>query len=70
MLPYRTRKPAPLSRNRVLLVAGRSDTLVPVHEVELLEERLREAGADVTLNWQPAGHGLGQGDVEAARRWL
>jgi predicted esterase len=31
---------------------------------------LREAGADVTLDWQPGGHGIGPEEVQAARNWL
>jgi predicted esterase len=29
-----------------------------------------DAGADVTVAWQPAGHELTQSDVTAAREWL
>jgi predicted esterase len=31
---------------------------------------LREAGADVTLEWQPGGHGIGPDEIQAARNWL
>jgi predicted esterase len=31
---------------------------------------LREAGADVTLRWQPDGHTLSPREVDEARRWL
>jgi predicted esterase len=54
----------------VYLAAGRSDTLVPPENTERLAELLREAGAEVTLDWQPGGHGIGRTEVEAARAWL
>jgi predicted esterase len=31
---------------------------------------LRDAGADVTLTWQPVGHNLTNADVAAAQEWL
>jgi predicted esterase len=54
----------------VLLSNGRMDPLVPAAETERLAALLREAGADVTLVWQPAGHALTPGDVVQAREWL
>jgi predicted esterase len=65
--------PDPLPRlatTRVLLSNGRMDPLVAPEEPERLANLFRDAGADVTLVWQPAGHELTQGDVTAARQWL
>ena len=50
--------------------AGRADPIVPHESIERLAEILRAGGADVTLDWQPAGHGLTNADVMAARHWL
>jgi predicted esterase len=55
---------------RVLISNGRSDPLVSPEETERLAALLREAGASVTLEWQPGGHQLTQADLEAARAWL
>ena len=59
-----------LSGTPVYLAAGRSDQMIPPESTERLAELLREAGAEVTLDWQPGGHGIGRAEVEAARDWL
>ena len=55
---------------RVYLGAGRRDPIVPVASVERLATLLREGGAEVTLDWRDAGHGLMPDDVRQAKRWL
>jgi len=59
-----------LPDTRVLLSNGRVDPLVSEQETERLATLFRDAGADVTLVWQSAGHVLTQTDVTAAREWL
>ncbi len=70
MVPFEPETPPDLSGTPVYLAAGRSDTLVPPENTEWLAELLREAGAEVTLDWQPGGHGIGRAEIEAARGWL
>ena len=61
----------PLLQGRpVLLGAGRLDPIVSPDETERLRRLLVQAGADVTLHWEQAAHGLTPRDVEAARAWL
>jgi phospholipase/carboxylesterase len=55
---------------RVYIGAGLRDPIVPVANVEQLATLLRSTGADVTLEWRNAGHGLGAEDVAQAKRWL
>ena len=59
-----------LTAARALLSSGRQDPSVPVENVERLAAMLREAGANVTLHFEPGGHGLAVGDIEAANGWL
>jgi predicted esterase len=59
-----------LSGTPVLLSAGRSDPLVDPAGSEKLASLLQRCGADVTLEWQQAGHHLGAGDIETAHAWL
>lgn len=59
-----------LPRTPVLLSNGTFDQMVPAAETERLAALLRQAGADVTLAWQPAGHELTQEDIAQAREWL
>lgn len=54
----------------VFIGAGTQDPIVPVAETERLATLLRQAGAPVTLHWEAGGHGLTQGDLNAARGWM
>ena len=70
MTPFELETLPDLSGTSVYLAAGRSDQMIPPESTERLAELLREAGAEVTLDWQPGGHGIGRAEVEAARAWL
>ncbi|MGE5927015.1 MAG: alpha/beta hydrolase [Gemmatimonadota bacterium] len=70
MIPLRPPQPPPLAGVRVLLSEGARDPIVPRAEGEGLAAMLRAGGADVTLEWQDAGHGLVDADISAARAWL
>jgi predicted esterase len=59
-----------LSSARVWIGAGSEDPIIPTSETQRLVELLRSAGADVTLRFFNAGHGLTSSDVETARHWL
>jgi phospholipase/carboxylesterase len=59
-----------LAHARVLLSSGTQDPIVPAENAERLAALLREAGAKVTLRFEPTGHSLALGDVRAAREWL
>ena len=70
MVPFEPASPPKLTGNRVYLGAGRADPLIPQEGTERLAAILRRGGADVTLDWQPAGHNLTRSDIVGARRWL
>jgi phospholipase/carboxylesterase len=70
MVPLEPDVRAPLPGTPVLLSNGRRDPIVPAAQAERLAALLREAGADVTIVWQTAGHELTQQDIDDARRWL
>ena len=57
-------------RTPVLVSNGRADPIVAAAETERLAALLRDAGAEVTLAWQAAGHHLVQEDLIRAREWL
>ncbi len=69
MVPFVPDCPPSLAGRRVLVAAGRTDPVVPAAQVEQLTAILREAGADVTLHWSPAGHTLDRADLTAAVAW-
>jgi predicted esterase len=70
MTPFKLGTPPDLTGTPVYLAAGRSDQMVPPEDTERLAELLREAGAEITLDWQPGGHGIGRAELEAARSWF
>ena len=70
MAPFEPEMSPDLSGTPVYLAAGRSDQMVPPENTERLAELLKAAGAEVTLDWQPGGHGIGRTEIEAARSWL
>jgi len=59
-----------LSSVHVWIGAGSEDPIIPTSETQRLVELLRSSGADVTLRFFSAGHGLTNGEVETARQWL
>ena len=59
-----------LSSVRVWIGAGDQDPIMPPSEVQRLVELLRRAGADATIRFFNAGHGLTNEDVVTARDWL
>jgi phospholipase/carboxylesterase len=59
-----------LSSARVWIGAGDQDSIIPVSEAQRLAELLRRAGADVTIRFANAAHGLTDAEVKTARHWL
>jgi phospholipase/carboxylesterase len=70
MVPLIPDKLPDLSSVRVWIGAGDQDPIVPTSETKGLAELLRRTGADVTISFANAGHGLTNDDVAAARDWL
>jgi predicted esterase len=54
----------------VFMGAGQFDSMVPPPQTERLAQLLQQAGADVTLHWEPGSHALSRGEVQAATAWL
>ena len=54
----------------VLVIAGRSDTVVPPERARETPDLLSTAGADVTLQWADAGHDFSMDDDRIAAHWL
>ena len=59
-----------LSSVRVWIGAGDQDPIVPASETKRLAELLRRAGADVTIRFFNAGHGLTSREIETAGQWF
>jgi predicted esterase len=59
-----------LNGTRVLLMSGHHDPLVPAENARRLASLLGEAGADVTLRFENAGHQLTEYTLDITRRWI
>jgi phospholipase/carboxylesterase/glyoxalase family protein len=70
MVPFEPEEPPDLSGVPIFVGAGEMDQIVPRENTERLVELLKEAGAEVSLRWQPGGHGLEMDEVQEARGWL
>jgi predicted esterase len=70
MVPLHPEKEPNRSSVRVWIGAGDQDPIVPPTDAKRLAELLRRAGADVTIHFAKAGHGLTKNDLEAAHHWL
>ena len=70
MVPLVPDKMPELSSVQVWIGAGDQDPIVPSSDTERLAEVLRRAGAEVTIHFAEAGHGLTNNDVETARHWI
>jgi predicted esterase len=70
MVPLTPGTPPTLADTRVLICSGKHDPIVPVENAERLASMLRQAGADVTLRFEEAGHQLVFTEIAAARNWL
>jgi phospholipase/carboxylesterase len=66
-------EPSPLPNltgKRILISSGQYDPIIPAENVRRLTAMFQAAGADVSLRFESAGHGLAAGDIEAAKNWL
>lgn len=70
MVPLIPDKLPDLSSVRIWIGAGDHDPIVPASETKRLVELLRRTGADVTIRFAKAGHGLTNDDLETARHWI
>ena len=70
MVPLIPNTPPNLSSVRVWIGAGTDDPIIPTSETQRLVELLRGMGADVTIRFFNAGHGLTNSELETAGRWL
>jgi len=70
MVPLIPDKLPDLSSVRVWIGAGDDDPIIRASETQRLVDLLHSAGADVTIRFFHADHGLTNSEVEAAQHWL
>jgi phospholipase/carboxylesterase len=54
----------------IYMSSGRRDQMISVEMTESLAQQLRDAGANVTLQWDDGGHQLTRTAIDGARAWL
>jgi predicted esterase/catechol 2,3-dioxygenase-like lactoylglutathione lyase family enzyme len=70
MVPFEPDARPDLTGTSVFIGAGRADSIAPPEQAERLADLLRQAGAAVTVHWEPGGHAVTEREVDAARQWL
>jgi len=70
MVPLIPAKLPDLSSAHVWIGEGDQDPIIATSEGQRLVDLLRDAGANVTIRFSHAGHGLTNGDLETAGQWL
>ena len=70
LIPFQPQIDGDFTGKRILITAGRRDPICPPVITGRLESWLREAKADVTVEWHEGGHELRPTEVEAARRFF
>jgi predicted esterase len=70
MVPFEPKAVPSLAGKRVLISAGTLDQMISPKGTERLAAIMREGGAEVQLDWQPAGHGLTAGDIMGGQRFF
>jgi len=70
MVPLEPQPLPAIAGTRVCISNGEQDPTIPAAETDRLARLLQRAGADVEVNWQPAGHQLMPADFAVAKTWL
>jgi phospholipase/carboxylesterase len=70
LIPFEPQLGGSLAGKRILITAGRRDTICPPEQTVRLDAFLRQAGADVTLAWHDGGHEVNSIEIDAIRSFV
>jgi phospholipase/carboxylesterase len=70
MVPFEPKESPKMTGSSALILAGKTDQMIPAKQTDRLAELMRTAGARVELKWQDAGHTMIQADVNFARDYV
>ncbi|MCY9657793.1 alpha/beta hydrolase [Paenibacillus chondroitinus] len=70
MVPRRGIQLPDLTDTPIFIGAGRNDPICSPEETEELQKLLGEAGAEIEVHWENAGHQLTRSEVDAAGTWF
>ncbi|CAN7687772.1 alpha/beta hydrolase [Aminobacter sp. LjRoot7] len=67
LIPFAPEVKGSLAGRQVLVTAGRRDPICPPELTTRLDAYLRQAGADVSLEWHDGGHEVRPNEIEAVK---
>lgn len=70
LIPFAPKIAGSLAGKRFLITAGRRDPICPPGITARLDAYLRDAGAEVSVEWHEGGHELRPNEVAAAKSFL
>ena len=70
MLPLQDPSAPDLQGKQILILRGEHDTVIPSDDTDRLVMTLQDAGANVSVQWIPAGHEITGRDLEEVTYWL
>lgn len=70
MVPRRGIQLPDLTDTPIFIGAGRNDPICSPEETDELQKLLGEAGAEIEVHWENAGHQLTRSEVDAAGTWF
>lgn len=70
MVPFEPKTVPVLTGTKVWIGAGEYDEMIPREGTLRLAALLKQGGAEVNLDWRPAGHRLLGEELEAVKGWL
>lgn len=68
LIPFAPEVKGSLAGRHVLVTAGRRDPICPPELTSRLDAYLRQAGADVSLEWHDGGHEVRPDEIDAVKR--
>ncbi|MBB6469223.1 alpha/beta hydrolase [Aminobacter carboxidus] len=68
LIPFAPEVKGSLAGRQVLVTAGRRDPICPPELTSRLDAYLRQAGADVSLEWHDGGHEVRPDEIDAVKR--
>lgn len=70
MVPFEPETLPDLTGKNILMLSGLMDPIIPAENANRLAAMFKEAGADLTFQMKPAGHGLVQSDFSDIKNWM
>ncbi|MFP4287018.1 MAG: alpha/beta hydrolase [Candidatus Izemoplasmataceae bacterium] len=70
MVPFRDKEIPKMPDTSVIITSGTNDPIIPKKESEALYTLLKNAEADVTIQWYQFGHRISEDELNDVKTWL